>query len=225
MAMEGLVRGCRWVSRLAALNLLWIGFTLLGLVVAGVMPATAAVFSVLRRWERGESDVGMVRRFWMAYREEFRRANVLGYLLAGLGYLLYTDYAVARSQSGMVHVALGVLFISLSVCYVVVVLFAFPLLVHVRLSIGGYLRWSLALGLGRPLLSVAGCLGAGLLVWAAAHWVPLPVLVFWGISVPAWLMSWCANRAIRSVPALAPDAIPRVGTDHSAQKMSEPQGP
>lgn len=199
--MSGLVRGSRWIARLAALNLLWIAFTLLGLVVGGVMPATAAVFGVLRRWALGEDEVRVVGWFWHSFRAEFWRSNALGYILAVLGYLLYTDFAVARMQTGVINVVLSIVFIIVLICYLVALLYAFPLLVHLRLSILGYLRWSLALGLGRPLLALIGAAGSGLFLLVAAQWAPL-LLPFLGISLPAWLMTWCTHRAMSRIPAL-----------------------
>lgn len=199
--MTGFVRGSRWITRLAALNLLWIGFTLLGLVIGGVMPATAAVFAVLRRWALHEESVAMMKRFWRAYRAEFWRSNLLGYLLAAIGYLVYTDFAVARVQAGVVNLVLSIIFIVILICYLVALIYAFPLLVHLHLSIPGYLRWSLALGLGRPLLALLAIASSGLFLFVVSRWAIL-LLPFLGVSLPAWIMTWCTHRAMSHVPAL-----------------------
>ncbi|WP_084028990.1 YesL family protein [Bacillus sp. J33] len=63
--------------RLVYLNLLWIAFSLLGIVLFGFFPATAAMFSVVRKWIMGETDVRVFKEFWQTYRKEFWKANRL----------------------------------------------------------------------------------------------------------------------------------------------------
>src|SRR5699024_8438852 len=46
----GYYRFSVWTLRLAYVNFCWILFTLLGLVLFGFMPATAAMFSIVRKW-------------------------------------------------------------------------------------------------------------------------------------------------------------------------------
>jgi uncharacterized membrane protein YesL len=54
---NGVYRFCEWVTRLAYLNLLWIMFSLAGLVVFGVMPSTIAMYTVTRRWLTEDVDI------------------------------------------------------------------------------------------------------------------------------------------------------------------------
>src|SRR5690625_7635570 len=74
-----------WVVRLVYVNLLWILFTVIGLGVLGIMPATAAMFAVVRKWLRGEDDFPIFTTYKDAYKEEFLKANLLGYILAIIG--------------------------------------------------------------------------------------------------------------------------------------------
>lgn len=217
--LSRLVRACHWVARLVAVNALWVLFTLLGLVVVGIMPATAALFAVLRRWAIHEDEVPVLRCFWRAYRAEFRRANVLGYILVGVGYLLYTNYAVARAQDGVGSVMLSVVLVMVAVCYVALLVNLFPTLAHLNLSLTGYLRMALAVGLGQPLLTVCAVVGVAGIVIAAGVWAPF-VLLMLGVSLPAWIATWCAHRVFgrmqlvtRTSPATGTDLGPRDARD------------
>lgn len=67
---NGLHGFCVWVMRLAYLNLLWLLFTLAGLGVAGLMPATAAMFTVTREWVKGNPDASVFSVFLRAYKEK-----------------------------------------------------------------------------------------------------------------------------------------------------------
>lgn len=46
-------------------------FTLLGLGVFGIMPATAALFAVMRKWIQGQDNVPVLKTFWQEYKGEF----------------------------------------------------------------------------------------------------------------------------------------------------------
>lgn len=61
---NGLNHFCTWVMRLAYLNVLWILFSLAGLVVFGLMPATAAMFTVAREWAKGNTDAPVFSVFF-----------------------------------------------------------------------------------------------------------------------------------------------------------------
>ena len=69
---NGLNRFCTWVMRLAYLNVLWILFSLAGLVVFGLMPATAAMFTVAREWAKGNTDAPVFSVFKFPLTSLFR---------------------------------------------------------------------------------------------------------------------------------------------------------
>ena len=52
-----------WVIRLVILNVLWLGFSVVGLGILGVFPSTSALFSVLRKWFIGQEQVKITRSF------------------------------------------------------------------------------------------------------------------------------------------------------------------
>ncbi len=64
------------ISKLAYVNVLWILFSLAGLILLGVAPATVALFSVTRAWARKEWDIPVFQTFWSVYKQEFWKASV-----------------------------------------------------------------------------------------------------------------------------------------------------
>src|SRR5690625_2024178 len=109
-SMRGFVSGyyrlALWVTRFAYLNLLWVVFTLVGLVFFGFLPATAAMFAVVRKWISGETDIPVLQTFWKSYRKEFMIINVIGYIVFIIGYLLtIEDRKSTRLNSS--HVAIS----------------------------------------------------------------------------------------------------------------------
>lgn len=64
-----------WPPRLAGLNLLWLAGVLAGGVVAGLSPATVALFALVRDYQRGRHPRPW-RDFWRHWRAEFARAQL-----------------------------------------------------------------------------------------------------------------------------------------------------
>ncbi|MBM7836837.1 putative membrane protein YesL [Alkalihalobacillus xiaoxiensis] len=80
--VEGLLKGCERFANLAYLNLLWCAFTLLGLGIFGVSPATIAVIRLLRKQKQEPMNEGaMLKEFARVYRDHFIQSNKLGLLL------------------------------------------------------------------------------------------------------------------------------------------------
>ncbi|MCI4139356.1 DUF624 domain-containing protein, partial [Bacillus vallismortis] len=90
---------CTCVMRLAYLNVLWLLFSLAGLVVFGFMPATAAMFSVTREWAKGNTDAPVFSFFFQAFKKEWRAAQILGLILETAGLFLFADMRIAAKMN------------------------------------------------------------------------------------------------------------------------------
>lgn len=99
-----MLRFCEWIMRFAYTNLLWLFFTLLGLGVFGIMPATAALFAVMRKWIQGQDNVPVLKTFWQEYKGEFFRSNLLGAVLALIGVIIYIDLALIYPSHFLLHI-------------------------------------------------------------------------------------------------------------------------
>ena len=191
----GLQKVFTWVIRLAYLNFLWLAFTLLGLGLVGFAPATAAMFAVTRRWVLGEREVEIFDTFRCAYRADFIKANILGYLLLILGAALYLDVRLLPQQGGLIGVLLGALAVGLLIAFCVALLYLPALFAQFQLRTLQYLKWSLALGLAHPLLTLVMAAGvAGIYLFLLRGGAPALIIVLGG-SLPALLLTWGAQKA------------------------------
>ncbi len=128
---------CDLLYRVAALNLLWIGFTLLGGVLLGAAPATVAAHTLARRQIRGET-VPVVREFGRVWRAEFGRANVLllpAGLVGGLLWLNWLLFGAAQDAAGIALAAAVLLAAVLTLAWYAVLV---PLYVHYDLPLSAY---------------------------------------------------------------------------------------
>jgi uncharacterized membrane protein YesL len=150
----GLYRLSEWIMNLAYMNLLWIAFTLLGLIVFGLMPATVAMFAVLRKWMMGNLNLPVFQAFWKFYRKDFLKSNVTGLVLFVIGYILYIDITVfefGQSIYGQIH-QLGVFIIA--IIYTIALVFFFPLYVQYDLKWFQYIKLSFLTGVSSPFRAI-----------------------------------------------------------------------
>lgn len=134
---SGLNRFAEWFSRLAAINLLWILFTVAGLVLLGFIPATVSMFAVTRWWLRGEitPDETVFNLFWKTYKQEFLRSNAVASVLLVIGYILYIDLFVFEFPDTGLMQSIQFIIYLLSLYFLMAVSFFFP--VYVTFSLKG----------------------------------------------------------------------------------------
>lgn len=144
--MGKLFTACEWIMRLALANLLWILFSIAGLLVFGIMPASVALFTLVRKWQMKETDIPVWKTFITVYRQEFKRANGLGLCLSLSGAFLLIDFLFLGTVNGALQLALLVPLIIISAFYITVVLYIFPVYVHYNLKMIDYLKNAFFLG-------------------------------------------------------------------------------
>ncbi|WP_449538164.1 YesL family protein [Ferdinandcohnia sp. Marseille-Q9671] len=187
--VSGYYRLCVWITRFAYLNLLWVTFTLLGFIIFGFMPATVALFAVVRKWTLGEKDVEVSKVFCKAYKEGFIKSNIIGLCLFVIGYLLTIEFQILRSQDSLPYFIASYGVIALFLMYFIILLYIFPLFVHFNLRIKQYFKWSFVIGIVHPILTIfllAVIISSTYLVFT---FIPV-LLFFFGGSVIAYVVMW-----------------------------------
>ncbi|MFC0472078.1 YesL family protein [Halalkalibacter kiskunsagensis] len=152
--MGGFYRVSEWVMRLAYINILWIFFSIIGLVIFGVMPATVAMFTVIRKWLMGEEDVHITKLFFKTYKKEFIKVNLLGLIIFAIGYILYIDLQFLSQVSGMLQYILTAGLIIIGFFFLIMVIYIIPVYVHYDLKVLQYLRHSILIGFLSPLMTI-----------------------------------------------------------------------
>src|SRR5699024_1888790 len=140
-----------WIFNIAFINILWIIFTILGLGIFGLFPATAAMFAVARKWIiLGERDFNVLPMFWKFYRQDFFKLNGFALLFYAFGFFLYFDAAFLFLNSGSFQYLIpGVLL--LIVAYLIILLFFFPVFAHYNFKFFQYLKQAFLLAVVSPL--------------------------------------------------------------------------
>lgn len=215
MELEGLTgqfyRISLVISRMAYINILWIIFTLLGLVVFGFMPATVGLFAVIRKWLMGEKDVPIFPTFWKNYRQEFLKSNLLGLILFAIGYILYVDFAFL--PAGGFYTFLRVVLVMATILYAIVLLYIIPVYVHYDWKLRLHIKYALLLGAGHPHFTLLMIIGGGALYYVCT--VIPGIIPFFSISILAYIMMWIAYIVIKKMEEM------QVASDEVAENAIE----
>lgn len=176
---------------IACLNMLWIVFTLLGGVVLGAGPSTAAAQILIREKVQGNA-VPLMRRYAKEYFKNFGKGNALGVpvLVVAASLVLNWGYFSAgwdlASQVASAAILLAVLFAAGTLCYL------FPMFARYELTIPQYFLMSSRFAMRH----LAGTVIL-LFVTAAAVFAcrSLPGLVpFFAVGGWLYLTGWLCDR-------------------------------
>ena len=129
-----------WIYRLIFLNFLWIGFSILGLGVLGIFPATNALFAVLRKYLLNKKDVKIASDFYHFYRKDFVKSNVLGFVLTLIASVIWIDFRYFMSITNFGMFIVGNLMLVLVAFLLLALCVVFPIFSHYEMSFGQYVK-------------------------------------------------------------------------------------
>jgi uncharacterized membrane protein YesL len=189
-AMRGLYSLTEWITKFAYLNILWICFTLLGLVVFGLLPATVSLFTILRKLIMGDYEISILQTFWTTFRNEFFKSNLLGAVFAGMAGIVYLDlhYMSVNGTDGfqVTHIPLYLMIVAI----VMTVLYTIPVYVHYNVGFFQVLKNAFLIMLLNPVPTILMLAGvtATLFVMNA---LPALLFIFGGSFTAAIIMAAC----------------------------------
>lgn len=178
--------GFDWFLRLVYINLLWLGFTLLGLVLFGLGPATTSMFTVMKKWVTGQEDIKIFATFWQTYKKDFFRANLLVFCLLSAGSLLYVDFLFIGYFEGGVATALSGILLLFVIVFMIILIYVFPVFVSYKLKPVQYIQYAIHFGISSP-LSIVIILLSILLMYYLILLIPA-TLPFLSVSVISFVI-------------------------------------
>ncbi|MCA1041804.1 DUF624 domain-containing protein [Bacillus infantis] len=187
-----------WMLKAAYLNILWIGFTFLGLGLFGLFPSTGAMFAITRKWLQKEPMEKIFSAFWNTYKKEFFTLNKFGLFFIVIGYILVYDFLFLHLNGINLQLLLP-LIICAALSYTMTLLYFFPVYNQFDLKFFQYIKQSFLIG--------ATCIVETVLLFVTVMGVIVTVRLIPGIiplfpgSVLALLITWCSNRALRKIAA------------------------
>ena len=187
-------RICTLIMQFAYLQLLWICYTVLGLGIFGIFPATAAMFSVVRKWIMGESDIPVYQTFWKTYKTEFLKVNMLGLILTAIGWILYIDYHYFTFGESVVSSVIKIVTLIVTYFFIITCIYFFPVYVHYHYRLMDYIKFSFLYSLASPLKS-AGIFIISSVIYYLFMKVPVVFMFFSGSAI-SYIWMWYVYTTI-----------------------------
>ena len=193
---DGIYTICRKITHLLYLNFLWIFFSVLGLVIFGIFPATVALFSVCRQLIRGVEDVRITTFFWTTYKKEFIKANSFGVMFMVFYFILYIDFFMIFQWGGFLHYLFWPL-VLITLILTMITLFFFPVYVHFQLPYWQYFKQAFLCSVVSPMTIIA-IVFYTLLIYILFNIVPgaIPLIA---VSLLAMMMMHTALNAFNKI--------------------------
>ncbi|OMD85290.1 MULTISPECIES: YesL family protein [Paenibacillus] len=210
-AMGGLYRVTEWISRIAGSNILWalcsapfLFFGVLKMIMLGtgagganeqitlnwamgilapftVFPASAALFTVVRKWVMGNTDVGTFRTFFQGYKENYVKSMLGGVIYTLMFVVMYVDVTVYMTQMPNFRIV-GILMLVLMILLSVSMFNFFSIVVHYQMGFKQVMTNSILLTIARPIRVFSTLIAAAVLVYIglrypALYFICIPTLI------------------------------------------------
>ncbi|WP_146816533.1 YesL family protein [Alkalibacillus haloalkaliphilus] len=150
---RALYSALEWVTRFAYIQLLWITFTIFGAVILGLFPATIAMFSVIRQWLKGQTDLPILNTFLKYYKEEFWKSNRIGFFIYCIAFIFLFNIFFLYTNIGEILTWTSVPLIAGVFIFLLFLFYLFPTYVHFHIKGFQVLKYSFFTMLISPLQS------------------------------------------------------------------------
>ncbi|MFB3160231.1 YesL family protein [Neobacillus sp. 179-J 1A1 HS] len=181
-----------WISRLAFLNLLWISFSLLGLIIFGFFPATVAMFAVARKWMLGNDEMSIFKTFWTAYKREFLKSNILGVIIVAIGLILYIDFQFVQHAANSFASFLYVPFFIITLIFISMLFYIIPIFVHYDMKLSQVIKNSFFVMIMNPLSTFYMLIGSFGILFVLSYAPPI-CLLYSGNLLALFIMKPATN--------------------------------
>ncbi|UUX35046.1 YesL family protein [Fundicoccus culcitae] len=184
-----------WIVRLIILNFLWIIFSVLGIFLFGIAPASLAMANVIYKWFSVGYDINFVKIFVKFYFNNFIKANKIGLIVILFAIFLWFDLYISENfiRSALFH-AIIVLIIG---AFTVFVSYLMVIFCRYELKFSQYFKQALLFSIGRPMESIGIILTIFLLAILYSY---IPILLFFmGISLSSYPIIGLAYHACLKV--------------------------
>ncbi|MFF2090394.1 YesL family protein [Paenibacillus sp. NPDC058174] len=184
-AWGGLMMGPANADDQAIMNQLYTALVFMGIVAPFTLfPATAAMFSVARKWVMGETDVPLFKTYFRSYKENYFQSMIGGIAYTLLFGIMIVDFIVYQKQLNL----MSYIFIALLLLLVVSLFNFFSMLAHYHMKTFQLLKNAVLITIGKPIRSFSTAIMAGVVLYMSTRFTFL--IPFFMGSIIAYLSFW-----------------------------------
>lgn len=218
--MGGFYRISEWIMRLSVINVLWAICSLpvfiagmmglmslqydetlsslyFGLMIIGVLspftlfPATAAMFSVARKWLTGEEDVPLFKTYFRGYKDNYKQAMLGGLVYLVFGVIIAVNIYFYNTMTGSLSL-LKYLVLMLTVLLSISLFHFFSIMSHLHMKLFQIIKNALLISIGHPVRSISMIVLNGVVVYFSFKYTFL--IPFFMGSIIAVISFWHFNH-------------------------------
>ncbi|MFJ7826011.1 YesL family protein [Psychrobacillus sp. NPDC096623] len=183
------------IMTLAYINLLWILFSIVGLGILGLFPATTAMYAITRKLIIGETNFNIFSVFWGNFKKDFLKANGFGLITAITVYILYFDFMFVVQKNDFQF--LLPIFLFILIAFLATLIFLFPVYTHFNLRFYQYIRQSFFIAITSPIELVLISASA-IVIYFLLTLFPGAIPLFSG-SIFAYISTFLSFRAFERI--------------------------
>lgn len=140
-----------------------------------VFPASAALFTVVRKWVMGNTDVGTFRTYFQGYKENYLKSMLGGIIYTLMFVIMYVDVTVYMTQMPNFRIV-GILMLVLMIILSVSMFNFFSIVVHYQMSFKQVMTNSILLTIARPIRVFSTLIAAGVLAYIGLRYPALYII-------------------------------------------------
>lgn len=184
-----------WVMNLFLLHIYWIGGTILGGVIFGVIPSSIALFSTIRKLFTHSNTINLFEYFKKEYKVNFKNSFVIGFIYLGITLFIYSYILfIATTKTSL-----------LAYTHIFIYIFLFLLIIFAFYLIPVYVHFEIELKQLTPntvrilLTNMKWNFPMFFMVLAVTLiYIRFSVsLLFFGVSLPAFVISYFCKKAFQ----------------------------
>ncbi len=153
-----------------------------------LFPATAAMFTVARKWVMGEVDVPLFKTFFRGYKENYKQSMLGGILYTLLLVIMVVDFVVYKEKLQI----LSYVFIAFLVLLFISIFNFFSMLVHYHMKTFQLIKNAILITIGKPFRSLSTAMMCGVVLYISFFHFQFLIPFFMG-SIIAFLSFWNFN--------------------------------
>lgn len=191
---------CETILNLAIVNFYWFVFSLLGGVIFGIGPSTIAIFSLIRKWLRGEKNFSIFKEYWNYFKSNFIKGNIITFLITFSIVALIICLRYYQTVNNLLGNILTLfVFLLMLLCFIITI-YIFPVYVNYDVNLKKTLSNSIIIATINPVQTIL-MLVAVVLIYTIGINIP-GLLFFFGISTLSYSLSWLAHKAFNNMEIL-----------------------
>lgn len=185
------------ILQMAWLNFLWFIFTLLGLVIGGIFPATTSAISVAHNWLQEGKINSTYLTFKRTYKAEFKKSNFIGFSLVSIMILLYLNYYALLQFGEQMPIIIVFAYYLLIILFSFICVWLFPLVSHYEAKVVQYFKNAFIIGLIKFPCTLA-MMGSVFFIIYFSLMIP-SLILFFSVSLIALSLAFFSSRVFEQI--------------------------